>query len=111
MRGGRPNPFDDAKPFKAGVVRTEEELLHRLNSRRVQLGWSSRRLDHEMGKALDLTTIIARGCNSKTESVFRFLDGLGLEIVVQPKEQRTRLQRAIAAKKLTPSADLTEGEG
>lgn len=111
MAGGRRNPLDDAAPFQAGPVHSEEELLHRLNSRRVQRRWSSRRLDVEMGKNLDLTTIIARGCHSRTDTIFHLLNALDLEIVVRPKAKGTRLQRAMAAKKPAPSADPTEGEG
>ena len=110
MSGGRPNPLDQAKPFKTQVTRTEEELLHALNSRRVQLGWSNRRLDKEIGRAVDLTTIIMRGCNSKTSTVFACLDAMGLEIEIRPKAKGTRLQRAMAAKKNSPtSADSPEG--
>lgn len=108
--GGRPGSQDDVGPFKSGVVGTEEALLRSLNRRRVQLGWSSRRLDQEIGHSVNLTTILMRGAKSKTSTIFHLLEAMDLEIVLRPKEKKTRLQQAIE-KRLTESAAAEEGSG
>lgn len=104
--GGRKSPHDNPGPFRSKVVRDEKDLLDSLNRRRVDLGWSSRHLDQVIGLGLDLGTILGRGARTKTSSVFAFLDAMGLELEIRPKERKpTRLQRAIAAKKNIPESD------
>lgn len=106
--GGRRSLHDTAGPFRAKALKDEEDLLDSINRYRVHLGWSSRQLDQAVAGAGDLTTILNRGARTKTLTIFKFLDAMGLELVIRPKEtakKPTRLQRAIAAKKNIPESD------
>lgn len=108
-KGGRRSAADDPGPFKPGVKKTEADLLAALNQYRVRLGWSSRRLDDECGSALDLTTIIRRNARTKTATIYAVMDAMGLELVLQVKSKPNRLDRAIASKKASPSAEPDGG--
>jgi hypothetical protein len=108
--GGRRTDADNPGPFAPKVVRDEKDLLDLLNRRRVQLRWSSRRLDEEVGRKINLTTMIRRDVGSKTTSVLDLADAMGLEIHIRVKPSKTRLERAIAARKRqNPSAHTPEG--
>lgn len=107
--GGRRTDADNPGPFAPKVVKGEKDLLDLLNRRRVQLRLSSRALDELVGRKINLTTMIRRDVGSKTISVLDLAEAMGLEIHVRVKPSKTRLERAMAARKQGSSAAAPVG--
>lgn len=102
-------PLPDPGPFQDGaVIRSLPQLLDAINRRRASRGWTFRQLNTVIGSNLDLNAMIRRG-NGTGASIFKFLDALGLELVVQVKPTATGSRRE-RAKRLRQEASQSAAE-